>query len=312
MDAPDLTWRPLTRDDVRALADLRNLAEDVDGTHQPMDAQQVAEELSRPRFDPATDSLSAWAGDELVAAGSAGVRSQPVDGWALVGVDGVVHPDHRGRGTGVRLLHELERIGLAAAARRLPGVRVRLRTSGGLQGSSAQRLLEQEGYRPDNRFVTMQVDLDGWDDPGHPSSAVTPDDETLPATRDAHNDAFRDHRNHSDVPVDAWAHWTGSGASRPGQSAVVVEGGRVLSYALAGEFEPGVMHVTIVGTRREARGRGLGRQVLLRHLREARTAGYAVSELEVDDDSLTGANRLYESVGYRAVRTISRYVKDVG
>ncbi len=86
----------------------------------------------------------------------------------------------------------------------------------------------------------------------------------------------------------------------------------MLSYALAGEFEPGVLHVTIVGTRREARGRGLGRQVLLRHLRESRSAGYAASELEVDDDSLTGANRVYEAVGYRAVRTISRYVKDVG
>lgn len=312
VDAPDLTWRPLTRDDVPALTELRNLAEDADGTHQPMDAEQVAEELDRPRFDPATDTLSAWDGDVLVAAGSASVRSEPVDGRALVGVDGVVHPAHRGRGTGVRVLRELEGLGLAAARRRLPGEPVRLRGSGGLEGSGAQRLLEQEGYQPDNRFVTMQVDLADWDDPGHPSSAVTPDHETLPATREAHNDAFRDHRNHSDIPADAWQHWTGSSASRRAQSAVVVDDGRVLSYALAGEFEPGVLHVTIVGTRREARGRGLGRQVLLRHLREARTAGYAVSELEVDDDSLTGANRVYEAVGYRAVRTISRYVKDVG
>lgn len=215
VDAPDLTWRPLTRDDVPALTELRNLAEDADGTHQPMDAEQVAEELDRPRFDPATDTLSAWDGDVLVAAGSASVRSEPVDGRALVGVDGVVHPAHRGRGTGVRVLRELEGLGLAAARRRLPGEPVRLRGSGGLEGSGAQRLLEQEGYQPDNRFVTMQVDLADWDDPGHPSSAVTPDHETLPATREAHNDAFRDHRNHSDIPADAWQHWTGSSASRP-------------------------------------------------------------------------------------------------
>lgn len=311
VDAPDPTWRPLTRDDVVALAALRNLVEDVDGTHQPMDADQLAEVFDQPRFDPARDTVSAWDGDRLVASGIVGVRDELVDGRALVGLDGVVHPDHRGRGLGVALLRAQERLGADLAARRFPGEPVRLRTSGGLPGSAAQRLLEQEGYVPGNRFVTMAVDLAGWDDPGLPSSAVAPDPEALVATRDAHNDAFRDHRNHSDVPADDWAHWTGSRAARQDCSAVVVEDGRVLSYALAGEFEPGVLHVTMVGTRREARGRGLGRQVLLQHLRAARAGGYAVSELEVDDDSLTGANRLYESVGYRALRTISRYVKDV-
>jgi mycothiol synthase len=312
VDAPDLTWRPLARADVVALADLRNLVEGADGTHQPIGAEQLADAFDQPRFDPARDTVSAWDGDLLVAAGVVGVRDDLVDGRALVGLDGVVHPDHRGRGTGAALLRAQERLGADLAARRFPGEPVRLRHSGGLEGSAAQRLLEQEGYGPDNRFVTMQVDLAGWEDPGQPSAAVAPDPDALVATRDAHNDAFRDHRNHSDIPADDWAHWTGSSASRQGQSAVVVEDGRVLSYALAGEFEPGVLHVTIVGTRREARGRGLGRQVLLRHLREARDAGYAVSELEVDDDSLTGANRLYEGVGYRAVRVISRYVKDVG
>ncbi len=175
MDAPDLTWRPLTRGDVPALAALRNLAEDADGTHQPMDAEQLADVLDHPRLDLELDTVSAWAGDRLVASGLVGVRDDLVDGRALVLLDGVVHPDHRGRGTGAALLRAQERLGADLAARRFPGEPVRLRSSGGLEGSGAQRLLEQEGYRPDNRFVTMQVDLAGWDDPGQPSSAVSPD-----------------------------------------------------------------------------------------------------------------------------------------
>ena len=83
------------------------------------------------------------------------------------------------------------------------------------------------------------------------------------------------------------------------------------SGTIVAEHEPGVSHVELVGTRREARGRGLARQVLLGSLRAAREAGQRVSELEVDSTSPTGADRLYVSVGYEPVRVISRYIRDV-
>src|SRR5690606_8457884 len=220
-------------------------------------------------------------------------------------------PAHRGQGIGAELLTRLETRAVELAGERLPGQPVRLRSSGGLAGSAAQRLLEQRGYRPDNYFVTMQVELADWVDPGTASTAVVPDETQRAATRDAHNDAFRDHRNFSPIPADAWEHWSRSSQLRPGQCQVVMEGDRVLAYVVAGEHEAGVIHVELVGTRREARGRGLGREVLVAGLRTARDAGYRVSELEVDSTSPTGADRLYASVGYRPVRVISRYVRDV-
>ena len=85
----------------------------------------------------------------------------------------------------------------------------------------------------------------------------------------------------------------------------------MLAYAIAGEYQPGVVHVDLVGTRREARGRGLAKDVLIAGLRAAREAGYRISELEVDSTSPTGADRLYRSVGYAPVRTISRYIRDL-
>lgn len=305
-----LIWRPLTRDDAPAIATLLTVAAEHDGTHEVVTSQMAVEMFDQPRFVPRLDTTSGWADGDLVAIGSVTVIEALVESRALVFISGTVHPEHRGQGIGSGLLHRLERRAATAAAEHFPEAPVRFRTSGGLVDSDVQRLLEAAGYVPDNYFVTMQVDLESWDDPGQASSAVAPDAGQLAAARDAHNDAFRDHRNFSPVAADRWAFWMGTSTSRPELARVVLEGDRVLAYAMSGEEEPGVLHTNVLGTRREARGRGLARQVLLATLRAAREAGYAVSELEVDQTSPTGADRLYAAVGYRPVRVISRFVKD--
>ncbi|MCK0110705.1 GNAT family N-acetyltransferase [Ornithinimicrobium sp. F0845] len=306
-----LTWRTVTRDDVRAVVAFTNLVGERDGTGEVTTEQATTEMFEAPRFDVSTDVVTVWEDDELVGLGSVFCRDTVVEGRAMVSVQGAVHPDHRDRGLGSELLNRLEARARELATERLPGEPVRLRTSGGLPDSSAQRLLEDRRYRPDNYFITMQVQLADWVDQGEETAAVRPDAEQLSATRDAHNDAFRDHRNFSPIPEDHWEFWGKSSTQRPEQSRVVVEGDRVLAYSLVAEHEPGVSHVELVGTRREARGRGLARQVLLSSLRAARAAGQRVSELEVDSTSPTGADRLYVSVGYQPVRVVSRYVRDV-
>lgn len=305
------TWRAVTPADVPAVVAFTNLVGERDGTGEITTEPATAEMFEAPRFDPATDTVSAWDGEVLVALGSTFCRDALVDGRAMASVDGAVHPDHRDRGVGSELLTRLEARAVGLAGERHPGEPVRLRTSGGLPDSSGQQLLEDRGYAPDNYFITMQVELAGWTDPGEETVAVRPDPALQEELREAHNDAFRDHRNFSPISPEHWEFWGKSSTQRPEQSRVVVEDGRVLAYVVAGEFEPGVSHVELVGTRREARGRGLARQVLLGSLRAAREAGYRISELEVDSTSPTGADRLYVSVGYQPVRVISRYVRDV-
>ncbi len=305
------TWRPMTADDAPALAALFNTVAEADGTGDTATEQVVAEIFAMPRFDAADDSFSVWDGADLVGAGFVTVRDVAVDGRAMVVPEGAIHPDRRGAGLGADLLDRLERRGIELAHTRLPGLPVRLRTSGGLQDSSAQRLLEQAGYAPGNYFLTMEVDLATWRDPGADTVSVPPGPELSEAVREAHNDAFRDHRNFSPIPQDSWEHWGRSSAYRPALSRVVVEDGRVLAYATASEYEPGTVHIDLVGTRREARGRGLAKDVLTSGLRAARAAGMSTSELEVDSTSPTGADRLYTSVGYHEVRVVSRYQRDV-
>lgn len=303
-------WTALDRADAAAVADLATRVAAHDRTHEVTTETGVREMFDQPRFDPAAQTLAARDGERLLAFGSVWPSDEAVEGRALVMIPGGVDPEHRGQGLGGRLLAGLQERAAAVAADRLPGHPVRFRTPGGLPDSDSQRLLEDSGYRPDNYFVTMQVDLAGWADPGTASRAVAPTPSLTEAIREAHNDAFRDHRNFSPIPADRWQAWQGSERARPALARVVVEDGRVLAYAMADEDEPTVLHTGILGTRREARGRGLARELLVATLRAAREEGYAIAELEVDSTSPTGADRLYAAVGYRQVRVISRYVKD--
>ena len=305
------TWRALRPTDVGELAALTRVVSDADDTNSAAPEEVLAQMFEAPRFAPETDSVGLWVDDELVGCGTVFGRDEPVEGRAMMMLDGSIRPDHRGRGHGQALLDRLQARGAQMAAEQLPGVPVRLRTSGGKADSSAQRLLEANGYLPDNYFVTMEAAIAEWVDPQTPSVATVPDAAQLAACRDAHNDAFRDHRNFSTTPADVWEHWTGLPTFRRDLCQVVVEDGRVVAYALTGEHEPGVAHVELVGTRREARGRGLARQVLVAALRAARDSGCHLSELEVDSTSPTSADRLYLSAGYHPVRTISRYVRDL-
>lgn len=307
-----VTWRPVTDADAEAVAALLNAAVEVDRDGSTTTVESVREMFDSPRFTAATDSTSGWQEGELVALGTVFSRDELVEGRAMAGLSVTVHPQHRRRGLGGHAVAWAEERATALALSDHPGAPVRLRTSGGMPDSPAQRLLEGRGYVADNYFVTMQVELTGWTDPGTAVRAVVPEPGLLlEPVREAHNDAFRDHRNYSPMASDIWAHWMGSSALRPDQCQLVVQEGRVLAYVVAAEHEPGVLHVELVGTRREARGQGLARDVLLASLRAARDGGYRISELEVDQTSPTGADRLYVSVGYEPVRVISRYVRDV-
>lgn len=312
VNAVDLIWRPLTLHDVAAATELNNTVALADGTGAVVTQDALAESFKQPRFDPATDTMSVWKGADLIGVGAVSSRETLVEGKALMGTHGHIHPAHRRQGLGTQLLTWLQERALALAAERFPGEPVRLRTSGGPADSPTQRLLEAFGFTPDNYFLTMEVDLASWTDPGTVTRAVAPDAAMQAATREAHNDSFRDHRNHSEISASDWEHFATMSTVRPQLSRVILDGDRVLAYAIAGEYQPGVVHINLVGTRREVRGQGLAKDVLISALRAARDAGYRVSELEVDSTSPTGADHLYRSVGYRQVRVISRYIRDVG
>lgn len=305
-------WRALTPDDVDAWAGLLRALAVADGTDEMYSPQDLLEEFDSPTFDPRVDAMSVWSGDSLVAWSGCYCSEGRIEDAARVFQDGGVHPEHRGRGLGRALFDWTETRAAALRDRRHPGADLLLAASGLSAGSAVSTLLEHRGYAPVRYFSDLRVDLATWDDPGLPSSAVAFTQTLSEPTMHAHHDAFRDHWGYAPGSPESWRHQAESRTARPEQSFVVVASdGQVDAYALCSEWEPGELYVNIVGTRRRARGRGLARQCLVSVLRAAREADYRVVDLTVDSASATGANRLYESLGFVEQRTLSRYWKRV-
>ena len=69
--------------------------------------------------------------------------------------------------------------------------------------------------------------------------------------------------------------------------------------------------VGILGVLREWRRRGIGRALLLHAFHEFKRRGLPRAGLGVDAESLTGANRLYESAGMHVVRQLDFFEKQL-
>jgi ribosomal protein S18 acetylase RimI-like enzyme len=125
----------------------------------------------------------------------------------------------------------------------------------------------------------------------------------------AFNDSFSDHWDHHPTPSDDWEFWTGQPDMRPELSWLAeVEkqpgtfaGFCIISIDSEDNKTRGVKEgwIDLLGTTREWRRVGLGRALLLNGLYSLEGAGIETALLGVDSLSPTGANRLYESVGFR-------------
>ena len=313
-----LRWSHLTTDDVGARHELLNHLAEVDDTGETFTPEILTEELGEPGFTPETDSWTVWDGDRLVAYGVASVSMSPDhEGRVRCHVgSGGVHRDWRGRGIGRELIGRMENRAVALASERHPGTPAYLRASGGVEGAHVRRLLAHRGYEIVRYFNDLTRPL-----PGDPLPDIAVDgarivsetDDLEEESRLAHNAAFADHWGATDITAEQWAHYWKSSSGRPELSSLVVDDDRrVLAYVLASQFVPRELYVTIVGTRPEARGRGLAAACLARTLRLGTATGeFDTARLDVDSASPTGATRLYERLGFRTERTFASMQRDV-
>lgn len=319
MDWPEgIEARPIGLDDAVELAELRAATEKVDDEGEHEDADDVLEWLRHPWFDPDA-SLALWSGGRMT--GWAVIWSGPEQHEAdRINCVGGIHPDHRRRGLGGRVLSWA----IATAERRhrerhpdLPGV-LQLGTVDANTG--LRSMLEAAGFEPVRYFVEMDVHLDAI---APPATGDVPDGLTVTAfdqrydesTRLAHNEAFADHWGSTPREPTAWrARTTGSKTFRPAQSFLLVDGDEVASYVLSYEYDAdtavtGVrdLYVGQVGTRRPYRGRGAASLLMTRTLRAAADAGFGTVSLGVDADNPTGAFGLYERLGFQPSRRFTTY-----
>ncbi|BCJ75007.1 N-acetyltransferase [Catellatospora sp. IY07-71] len=321
-----MRWEPLRVSDAAGWADAVAEAEQVDRTGEHYDADDLARELQDPHLDLANATLGAWDGGRLAAAGVLRTNDSPVPVHRVF-FDGVVHPAYRRQGLGRQLLDWALKTTPAVAGARHPGAPCELHAEVSDANDGKQALFAGAGFAPQRWFFAMRRPLSGElpqvsVPAGYRIERFDPD-RHVEAARLVRNAAFADHWGFSERAADTWRHWiTGTPAFRPGLSYVATADhpapadGGLAAILLAHHYQADTQAtgrseawITVVGTRREHRRRGLAGALLAATLRQAQLDGFALAGLGVDADSPTGALGLYRSAGFAVEHRFARYVR---
>lgn len=175
-----------------------------------------------------------------------------------------------------------------------------------------KRVLDARGLEVIRHFYRMRIELDpAPEEPEWPEGitvrAMAAED--TEAVYEAHQESFDDHWEHTRQPLTDWKHaFLGDGFD-PSLWFLAESDGQIAGVSMCqqhdGEPDQGV--VRVLGVRLPWRRRRLGRALLLHSFHAFRHRGLKAGVLGVDATSLTGANRLYESVGMRVVRQSDVY-----
>jgi mycothiol synthase len=319
---PDgLTARPLSADDGVAAAALLAAAEQVDDTGEYPDAEDVAEWWRGWGLEPGRDGLAVCDPAGLVVAYATVMASPTFRDAFAVYLEGRVRPDLRERGIGRALLAwQLDR-GTALHAERHPEAPAALTVEvpGGM--ASLEVLVRRAGLEAERWYREMQRPLTDL-----PEARAVPGIDIVPfawdrddEVRRAHNAAFTRHHGSSERDAEAWgALFTGQRGFRPDLSRLAVEDGVVVGYVLSYVYAAdtaarGSREVVLgqIGVLPRARGRGVAGALIAAVLATAARSDCQSAGLGVDTENVTGALRLYEGLGFRAVRARVSWTLDL-
>lgn len=280
---------------------------------------ELDEELNSSYCRWDDDLVGAFLDDELV--GYQYTYHLPSDEVAArCYVFGSTHPHFRGRGVGSAML----KWGVERARQRLHGV-------AGAQASvirvdaldnvhDARAIFAAAGFVPSRFFCEMEQTLAEHRDvvlPSDVSIVPWPDDDASfdEAARIMKNSAFADHWGSSPTSHEGWnSKVRGYGSRRDLSFAAVDSAGAIVSIVLTHRYPDDDVVVgcrgawlDTVGTLRGWRGKGVASALISRTLNAYVSAGLELASIGVDSDSPTGANRLYESLGFEVARRTVTY-----
>jgi mycothiol synthase len=181
------------------------------------------------------------------------------------------------------------------------------------ENADVKQALDERGFRLVRHSYRMAIDLaEATPAPVWPAGvevrSLRAGDEG--AVYDAHMETFEDTWEHVHSSYDEWAHWLlAEERFDPSLWFLAWDGEELAGIALCCEHwsDERVGWIRVLGVRRPWRRRGLARGLLLHAFRELRNRGFRRAGLGVDAESLTGANRLYESAGMRVEQRFDIY-----
>jgi mycothiol synthase len=302
-----ITTRDLALEDAESIAALMLRIEDDHPTGFCLAADEVVE-IMRDKADAVFEG--AFDGEQLVA--FTGVMpSTPTERGQRVTLFGDVDPQRQGEGLGTLMLGRSVHRARAIHAAHAPGGPLRVAGAALADRPDQADLMRSAGFEPGRHSFLMVAEL-----PDELPVLALPDglraEPFDPATsdelREAHNAAFADHPDFTDISRDFWTLFMVTSAHTRHALSVVARDstGAVAAYVFAHEYAvppsggagPEI-HVPFVGTLPGRRGRGLATALLARVLHLSRAAGYVTASLNVDTANPTGALGIYERAGFR-------------
>jgi len=299
--------RPLAKSDLDDVVALARSVCEADHLDDIPSREQVASQFDIPGLDL---TQYAW-----VVTGPRGGLDALVSAVPLPSADRLtihigceVKPERRGAGLEERLFRFAE----VQATRGAEGVPDGAVFHSGIKATQTERaeLLVRLGYRAVRWFLVLERPLaelaeEAAQPPGFSDEVLSP----LDLSDDAFlvlDESFRDHWNQARFTLEQFRHLLTSIATAPLQTLLARDprgepAGVCIAHVLAHKnAEKGTREgeVAVLGVRRPYRGRGLGAHLLLRSLAWLRRQGMEVATIGVDAESLTGAHRLYERVGF--------------
>ncbi|WP_293155880.1 MULTISPECIES: GNAT family N-acetyltransferase [unclassified Microcoleus] len=303
-----------------AIANLIDACEAVDGVGEEVSASEVKLVLDAPTLDKARD-VQLWEDGNYRLIGLALLdmpdSQDEIDGclWFYV------HPKARGQDLEKDIIKWGEkRLGEVSKQRNLPA---KLRTYSREDESDEMRLLEKEGFEVDRYFLTMARSLaEPIPAPEFPADfALThvSGEKDIQPWVEMFNQSFIDHWNHHDLTAETVRYWMQDENYQPELDLIAVSGDRKFAAFCDCQIKPQKNPrsdakdgwIELLGTRRDFRKMGLGKAMLLAGLHTLKAAGANTAKLSVDADSLTGATKLYKSVGFRPMETWLSWAKPV-
>ncbi len=306
-------WSGAAEEHLDAWVEALAAIEVFDRTGETLLRADLEDELALSYVDAAADVRLGWHEGRIVAWGSA--VCIPNAHQRRVQVAGAVVPELRGKGIGTELVGWLVARGAEVAAAQpttAPGWLELAATDGDL---AREELFAAFGFTRLRYYFEMRRAL-GATVPAartvDPPLRVVPYDlEYDAATRDAHNEAFRDHFAANELDAETWARWiTGGHGFRADCSFVVLDGEDIAGYVLNSihpddwpglGFTEGWTHQ--LGVRRPWRSRGIATVLLDLSAAAFASEGLDFATLDVDAENPTGALGLYESHGYHRDKT---------
>lgn len=317
---PGITWRPIGRDDLPAVADFYAECEAFDRNPERQSLGGLQEYWDSPRSVPQADTLVGFDSDGRVVATAWAGCNRSVTERRGVRLMGAVRPDRRGEGIGRSVLgweiaHALE---WDRATRQEGYGPLELRLYAPTDQADIRDLAVRHGLAVERYFFEMTRRLD--DPLSVPDvDGVVVVDWDQARSREAQrviDEAFRDHWGHADRTDQMWDEVMESQSFRPDWSLIAVEStsGTIVGAALNCAYEQDWSatgttegYTDELAVSRSHRGRGIASALLAESMRRFAHSGMAAAALGVDTANVSGALRLYESLGYRPTASTCAY-----